>query len=158
MTQRPVHRRRINGYTLVELVLVVAIVAVLAGIAVPRYGRGAARYRADAVAKRIAAELQQAQQRARSGSGPCTILFDTATSSFAVTYPTIGGVAGRTIRTDLTLPPYAATIRAANFGGGNSLSFNGYGKPSSAGTLVVGSGNEQRTITVSAVTGAVAVN
>ena len=151
-------RLRSRGYSLVELILVIAIMGVLSGIAIPRYGRGTNRYRADAAAKRVVAELQEAQQRARSASGPCTISFSTSTSIITVTNPTVGGVAGRTSTIRLNVPPYLSTIRSATFGSGSTLTFSGYGKPSNAGTIVVGAGTEQRTFTLSAVTGAAASN
>lgn len=151
-------RRHHDGYSLVELILVIAIMAVLSGIAIPRYGRGTNRYRAEATAKRVVAELQEAQQRARSASAPCTIAFSTSTSIITITNPTTGGVAGRTSQISLNVPPYVSTIRSATFGSGSSLTFSGYGKPSNAGTIVVGSGTELKTITLSAVTGATAVN
>ena len=43
-----------------ELVLVMVIVATLAAIAVPRYAQATSRYRADAAARRIAADLSLA--------------------------------------------------------------------------------------------------
>ena len=145
------------GFSLVEFVLVLSIMAVLAGIALPRYGRGAARFRVEAAAKRVASDFQQAQQRAKAASGPCVLTFATATATTTTTLPTVGGVAGRTLTTRLGVPPYGASIVSATFGAGSTVTFDGYGNPSVGGTVVVKSGNETRTITVAAVSGATAI-
>lgn len=151
-------RTRPGGYSLVELVLVVAIAGTLSAIALPRYGRGVARYRADAAAKRVASDLQLAQQRARAASASCSITFDTTASAYTLAYPTIAGVAGRSVVTNLTLLPFRSSIQSASFAGSATVTFNGYGKANAGGTVVLKSGSETRTITLSASAGAVTIN
>lgn len=152
------HLRSSQGYSLVELILVVAIIGVLSGLAIPRYGRAASRYRADAAAKRVVADLQQAQQRGLAGSGACVLSFSTSAATLTMTYPTIGGVAGRSVQTKLGLLPYLASIQSVDFGGTSSVTFDGNGRPSAGGTIVIRSGNESRTITVAAGNGATTIN
>jgi len=44
--------------------------------------------------------------------------------------------------------PYLAEIRSADFDGAPDLTFDGYGVLQSSGTLVICSGNQERTITI----------
>src|SRR5690606_27031377 len=57
-----------RGFSLLELVMVLTIIAILAAIATPRYANAMARYRADLAARRIAADLLLAQRLARTES------------------------------------------------------------------------------------------
>ena len=58
-------RRCGGGFSLLELVVVMVIVAILAAIATPRYGKAVARYRTASAARKIAADLTFARKRAR---------------------------------------------------------------------------------------------
>src|SRR5688500_12739493 len=59
---------RARGFSLIELVLVVATIAVLSAIAVPKYADAMNRYRVDLAAKRVVADFALARSSAR-GSG-----------------------------------------------------------------------------------------
>ncbi|MCA9270372.1 MAG: hypothetical protein KDA41_17945, partial [Planctomycetales bacterium] len=62
----------------------------------------------------------------------------------------------QTLYADLGDTAYPAVIASAAFGGGSSLSFNMYGAPSAAGTVVVQAGDYVRTVEVAS-TGAISV-
>ena len=146
-----------DGFSLLEVVLVTAIIAVLAAIAVPRYGAAAGRHQADLAAGRVAADLRQAQLHARTISASCTVAFVVATSRYQIlNAPSLDGTTG-TYTVDLTVPPYKARIVSASFNGATQVIFSGWGLPDKAGTVVVAVGSEQRTITLNAQTGQVSI-
>jgi prepilin-type N-terminal cleavage/methylation domain-containing protein len=142
-----------RGFSLLELLLVLAIMTTLAAIAAPRYQRSLSRYRADLAARRIVQDLELAQAAAKATSAARTVrirqgeddvqLFDTAgLDPHESTY-----------RTKLFEPPYQADITASTFNGDDYLIFDGWGIPDSGGTAVLAVGSEIRTITVDANTG-----
>jgi protein involved in polysaccharide export with SLBB domain len=47
-------------------------------------------------------------------------------------------------------PAYSATLVSATFGPGSDVTFNRFGQPDNAGSVVVQSGNRQRQINVDA--------
>jgi len=146
-----------GGFSLLEVVLVTAIIAVCAAIAIPRYGRAAGRYQADLAARRVAADLRQAQLHAKTTSASSTVAFTVATSTYQlVNAPSLDGKTG-TYTVDLRVPPYKATIVSANFGGAGQVVFTGWGLPDKAGAVVVSVGSEQRTITLNGQTGQVSI-
>jgi prepilin-type N-terminal cleavage/methylation domain-containing protein len=148
-----------GGFSLLEVVLVTAIIAICAAIAIPRYGSAASRYQADLAARRVVADLRQAQSYAKTTSASCTASFTVATSRYQLTnVPSLDG-SGGTYTVDLTVPPYKARIVSANFGGTspNQVVFSGWGLPDKAGTVVVAVGSEQRTVAVNKQTGQVSI-
>ncbi len=141
------------GYTLIELLLVVAIAAVLGAIAIPRYSNATAAYRAHIAAKRIAADIALIQARARATNATTSMAFTVTTSSY--TLPSEKSLASSTATyvVDLTQSPYFATVTSFSFSNSTTLQFNGYGMPSSSGRIVVQSGATTKTITVDGVSG-----
>ena len=146
-----------KGYTLVELLMVVATVAMMLGIAVPRYGSAVARYRADAAAKRIAADVAYAQTQARSTSKSVTVTFSAATSGYQVSGVTsLSNVSGG-YAVSLPDAPYYASIVSAGFGGGAVLTFDVYAPPPTAAPSSCSRGRPKKTVTVDAASGKVSV-
>lgn len=150
-TSRP--NRPAGGFTLVELVVVVAVVAVAAAIAVPRYTSSLSRYRADMAARRIAADLGMARNRAKVQGATQTVVFTPTTETY-----TLPGVAGldnpsATYTVVISSDPYKADLVSASFGGSATASFNGYGAPAAGGSVVVQAGSTQKTVLLDANTG-----
>jgi prepilin-type N-terminal cleavage/methylation domain-containing protein len=146
-----------RGFSLLEVILVVAIMAVFAAVAAPRYGRASGRYRADLAARRVVADLRLAQSCAKAASSSRTVSFSTGTNQYQLlNVPSPDGVAGD-YTVVLSAEPYNADLTGANFNGSSQVLFNGWGLPNSGGTVVVSAGSEQRTIVVDGGTGRVSI-
>lgn len=145
--------RHLAAFSLIELVMVLVIVAIVAAIAVPRYFNAIARYRADAAAGRIVADLELARASARTAGLSRTVTFDLAAGAMTISDVTPLNRIGLTYRTDFTAEPYRATLIAADFNGDAILIFDGFGQADSAGTITVRCASHQRTITLDPTTG-----
>ena len=151
--QRPSKQRQ-AGFSLVELVLVALIISVVAAIAVPRYANALARYRADAAARRVAADLQLARAEARSAGAARTLTFDVAAGALTINdVRPLNRGPGTTYRVLFGDEPYRAVLVTPDFGGDPAVTFDGYGNPDSGGSVWVRSGNSQRRVALSATTG-----
>lgn len=142
-----------RGFTLMELVMVMALAGIFAAIAVPRYGNALSRYRVDLAAKRIAADLALAQHRAKVAGASRTVTFNVASSSYQLAAIADFQKPSVNYSVNLTQSPYVAKLISVNLGGDSSIVFNGYGMPDSGGTLTVASGVHERVIIVNATTG-----
>lgn len=135
-----------RGFSLLELILVLAIVATLAAIASPRYGYALARYRAEAAARRVAADLELARATAKADSTSVTVMFNLADNR----YELIGVTSLDRDFTDAELvlsdEPYRSRLVAAGFNGNQVVVFDGYGVPDSGGTVVVSCGSVTRIV------------
>jgi type II secretory pathway pseudopilin PulG len=146
-------RKQGGGFSLLELVLVLAIVVTLTAIAAPRYQGSVARYRADLAARRIVADLALAQSNAKAVSSSRSVVFSISANNYQMPdLPPLDGTAGSYI-VELSEKPYEADITSADFGGNQDVTFNGWGIPDSDGTVILTVGSEQRTVTLDAETG-----
>jgi type II secretion system protein H len=143
------------GFSLLELVLVTAILAIVSAIAIPRYGCAATRYQVDLAARRVAADLRQAQAHAKTTGASCTVVFSIPTGSYClVNVPSLDRSSGD-YAVDLTAEPYRARLVSANFNTADQVVFNGWGLPDNSGSVIVAVGSEQRMVTVDGQTGQV---
>ena len=147
-TGSPTDRR---AFSILELIIVLTIVALLAGIAVPRFSSSIARQRAVAAAKRVAADLSMARHRAVHSSESTTVTF--SGSGYVVSGARHLDRSTDTYKVDLSANPYEAQILAADFGGDPEITFDIYGNPDSEGTVVVAVALWQHTITLDPNTG-----
>lgn len=140
--------RNRRGYTLVELVIVSLIMAILASVAAPKYRDALIHYRINAAAGRVAADLRMIRQYARKGSEPQAVVFNPTTNAYtAADMPEFNG-RGTGYTVALLASDYMADVVSANFGGGATITFDIYGRPAAAGTVVLQCGASQRTVQV----------
>ncbi|MEZ6190759.1 MAG: GspH/FimT family pseudopilin [Phycisphaerales bacterium] len=151
--QGPSARR---GFSLIELVLVMTIISILAAIAVPRYANALARYRADAAARRVVADLDYARHVASARSTSVTVDFKVGPDCILIQGVSDMETPGATWALELDDPPYRADLVSASFTGAKVI-FDGYGVPDSGGTLVMRVGSEVRTVVLNAETGKAAI-
>ena len=134
-----------------------AIMGVLAALAIPRYANATSNYRADAAARRIAADLALARSQARLISKPLTVVFDTAGQRY-----TINGMEDLLHHTNvysvqLSDAPYRATFLSVNFAGAAQVTFDQYGVPSTGGAVTITVGTVSKSMTLDGTTGRVSI-
>lgn len=143
------HPRR--GFSMVELLVVLAILGVFAGVASVRLTASAERARVDAAARRIVNAVDDARSRARSTSTVCKVRFIATPPTVEIKGPLTGDAGLDTIRLDHG--PYRVMLKTASFGGRDGVEFDRYGRPDTGGYVLVTSGRFDRTITVEAESG-----
>lgn len=148
---------RHTGFTLIDLMMAIAVIAIVAAIATPRYANALTRYRAEAAARRVAADLELARQTAKSTSSSRTVAFNPAQHSYVIPDVREFDSAGTTYRVQLQDPPYQAQIVSVDFGGDAVLTFDGFGIPDSGGFVILQAGDYQYTVVVDPETGAAEV-
>lgn len=138
-----------RGFTLVELVIVLAVISLIAGMAVPRYASASARYRVKAAARRVAADLEMARRLARANSGPVQVRFTAGVKSAYLvvlgdqeTLPASiddesEGVVSSVI---VTSDPYRVQLKDPSFGGSSRVVFSGYGTASDGSVTLLANG------------------
>ncbi len=144
------------GFSLLELVIIVAIIATLGAIAAPRYASALDRYHADATARRIVADLELARATARNTSASVTITFDPALNTYEMTVDSLDHP-GSNATLVLSDAPYRSDLVATGLGGDDELVFDGFGAPDAGGVILIQCGSESRMIAVDDETGVASV-
>ena len=139
-----------KAFSLLELVMVVAILAIVTAIAVPRFGRATARYRADVAARRIANDLNLARKSARTAGADRTVTFSSRDHEYSIAgLPSLDDPTAD-YRVELSGEPYLARIVSIDFGGKKTLTFDAYGQADKSGTVRVQVGETIKTVTLDA--------
>jgi prepilin-type N-terminal cleavage/methylation domain-containing protein len=152
--QRP---QKSSAFTLIELVIVVAAVAVLSAIAVPKYSSSMNRYRVEMAAKRLIADFALARSAARASANGQVIDFSTPTNGY--TFTGLAAPDGRSgdYTVNLADEPYKVKISSVKFGtatpAATSVTFTRFGQPTLDGLIVISSGSYSKTVGLDSITG-----
>ena len=148
-----IRHRPHQGFSLLELVLVLGIIAIFAAIAMPRYGAATSRYRADLAARRVVQDIALAQTRARAQGAAQSIRIRQDADEIVI-FSAVGlDPQTSEYTTKIWDSPYGADIIQSEFDGNNYLIFDGWGMPDSGGYAILWVGSEKRTINVDPNTG-----
>ena len=140
--------QRRKGFNLVELAMVIAIVAVVAATATPRYARAMVNYRIDRAARQIVADLERARSAARTAGHSVTVDFDLEGGLITLTgVNDLDSHSGNHV-THLAGEPWRAVLSSASFGGDRRIVFNAFGEPDSGGSVVVRVADKTRTVRI----------
>jgi len=137
---------RTSAFTLAELVVVIVILATMAGIALPRYAQFATRQRIEAASRRLRKDLDYARRQARITGTTVTVTFNATNNTYQ-----IAGVAnplksGTPYLVDLKSDIYQSDILWADFAGVPSVSFDPFGDASANGVVRLRTGSAQKSV------------
>lgn len=146
-----------RGFSLIEIMTVVVILAIIGAIAVPRYGRAATRYRVEAAAERLRADLELARESAKRQSRSVAVTFASgANSGYVITgVRDLDGRAANTYRVELWRAPYEVRIESVSGLASGNLVFDGFGVSDSAPVVTLAAGAWTRSVAVESGTGVV---
>lgn len=141
--------------SIIELVMVVAIMGIMAALAIPRFAAASASRRLDGATQRLLADLRHAQQHALATSADVQVVFDADTETYVVNAPSpVTGATSYSVR--LSDPPARVTIESVTFASNRAV-FGGHGLPLADGTIRLRVGDFATDIKVVAGTHAAAV-
>ncbi|MBI2461976.1 MAG: GspH/FimT family pseudopilin [Candidatus Rokubacteria bacterium] len=143
---RPASR---GGFTLLELLVVLAILVVSAALVLPSLGPGTATLRLRAEARSIVALLRQARQLAVSQRRPHTVAIDSLGHAVVIRGDDAGSPVSRL--------PLTGEVRLKAEEGEPSLTFTPRGTARETTWLLEGAGGRRYRIHVEAVTGRVSL-
>ncbi len=143
------------AFSIFELVIVLLIMSILAAVAVPMFFDSLLFHRVESAARRVKADLELARTQARLTSASQSITF--TNSTYMLSNTTSLDKPGTVYTVDLSKQPYSLDSATANFSNLATVSFDGYGTPSSGGTVVLNAKSHQCTVTVEATTGYVTI-
>ena len=124
------------GVTLVDLVITVLIVGILAAVAAPRFAASAAAMRTEAVARRIAADLNYARRMAILTSRETSVTFTLSPARYAMTGVTNPDRPAEAYQVTLSDLDAGASLASASFNGTTTGSYNAYGRPLVSGSAL----------------------
>lgn len=135
-----------RGFTLLELTMVMVVVAIVAAVAIPRQATALHSRRASVAAQRIVADLEYARAQAITGSASQSLVFSTDAEQYSL--PGVSFLSEGAYAVELWDAPFHCDLVSVDFGGGLTLTFDGYGLPDNAGFVIVASGSSQRRVDV----------
>jgi prepilin-type N-terminal cleavage/methylation domain-containing protein len=147
---------RVAGFSLVELLLVLVIIAVCAAMGMGRYSGTIGNQSLEAAARRVCADLELARSKAIALRTSKVVRFTTSTGVYTLEgFADIDRV-GQTYTVNLTKAPYEVAISSVNLDGasGAAVTFDAYGRPvlsasgSTSARLQVAIGARGRTLYV----------
>ncbi|MEX2316415.1 MAG: GspH/FimT family pseudopilin [Pirellulales bacterium] len=145
------------AFSLVELIIVVMIIGIFSAVAAPRFVDSLVFYRVESAARRVKADLELARQTARLTSASQSITFVNQTYTMSAGVADLNS-SGNPYAVDLVSSPYEINDVAVDFGGTSSVAFDGYGMPSSGGTVVITGPHHQCTVTLNGTTGQITIS
>lgn len=147
-----------GGFTLGELLIVLAIMSVVVAVALPRWTASLQKYRVANAAARIAADIARTQSAAYSTSAPKTITFTVSSSQYSISGVTSLNGSSATNVVALTHEPYRCSLVSVwGQTGTQTITFDGHGIPDKGGTIIVALNGQQKSIVVDAATGTAVV-
>jgi prepilin-type N-terminal cleavage/methylation domain-containing protein len=140
-----------RGFSLIELVICLAIVVTVAGLASVRFSGSAQRARIDAAANKIVSMIDDCRGRALTSGAETKIDFDVGNSRLTVKGTVTDDATLDTL--NLAAAPYSVKLTAADFNGSAELHFTTFGRPLAGGFIDLSLGGHSKRIALDSETG-----
>jgi len=146
---------RRGAFTLAELAIVLLIMSVFTAVAAPAFLDSLLFHRVESAARRVKTDLELARHSARLKSASRSVAF----TGSSYTLPGIKSLDDPTAvyTVDLAASPFELDSLVADFNNTTMVSFDGYGTPSSGGTVILTAKAHQATVTLNTTTGEVTI-
>jgi type II secretion system protein H len=147
------HTKRIAGFSLPEVLLVVVILATISATGFALFGRSYSRRQLESAAMKLKADLELARQKAMASSSNQQILFQPGSGTYQLPGLADHDRPGQDYQVDLEQRPFETRIVTAEFGDDTKVVFDAYGQPDTGGQVTLQSGAYRLNVTVDAETG-----
>jgi len=145
-----------KGLTLIELVVVLVIVAILAGLLVPNVGTWLPNYRLRSATRDIVSTMRTAQMKAVSTNSQYRVNFDVAGNGYILQYQTTSGLWVNDGATHNL--PTGITFKDADFGSASQAVFNSNATSSAGSVTLQNRKGAMQRISLTSSTGRVSIN
>ena len=155
------HKKHSSGFTLIEIIVVIVLIAIITFVAVPQMGNTIRTKRLFDAVEKLNDDLNYCRDYAISQHTNTWVVFDIVNNSYQMSFgaipppgstplydPARNTTGSFTLNTDYI----GVTLQSVSFAG-LSISFNWWGTPSEGGTVVLTNGINTHTTTVNAETG-----
>jgi prepilin-type N-terminal cleavage/methylation domain-containing protein len=126
-----------GAFTLVELIVVIAILAAVATLAIPRFANSHNVERLTAALRRVEADLLNARTLATQRSAAHMVEFNEPARSYRVRAGTVASPGPIEYTVDLAAEPYGLTQVVLGSFSSASVVFDGYGRPAVGGKITL---------------------
>jgi type II secretory pathway pseudopilin PulG len=140
---------------MIELIIVLLVMSILTAVAAPSFFDSMLFHRVESAARRVKADPVLARTQARLTSASQSVTFVNSVYTLSNTKSLDTPNAAYSV--DLTKQPYSLDSATANFSNLATVSFDGYGTPTSGGTVVLTAKSHSCTVTLNGTTGDVTI-
>ena len=116
------HRRATEGFTIIELMVVIAVAAVLLALAAPSFAEFLSKRRVDGVTAELATDLQYARSEAVSRNAPVRVTFGSDNGCYVIHLA--NAASAQCTRNSSTTTPAAAEIKVVQLDVDRSLTID----------------------------------
>ena len=142
-------KKRHSGMTLVELMITIALAAILITLALPGFTQAFARSQVRGATENVVQAIRLAKNTARAASTNVTVTFTTDSGNNAITFTFPDG--SNKLLDSITLEPVELPANVSVAGDTTDFTFNSMGMTNATGALVITSiidANFTRTVTI----------
>ncbi|QEG34209.1 hypothetical protein Pr1d_14820 [Bythopirellula goksoeyrii] len=137
-----------SAFSLIEMTIVLLIIGILAGIAIPKFDTALKATRARGAANLVKSDLNYARRLAQQSSSSQSVSFDAIAESYALVGVNDIDRRNQFYVVNLSDSKYDSQIDTVDFAGTSNVKFDIHGRPDNPGTIVISSGSTTETIQV----------